>query len=199
MPALRKVPERFLRQARPGEITTEQTRRGSQRRFAVDIVRAERGEIHRRNTVPGTPERQAVDKVSFERRKARQAEGESVREALGHRRAGSPRPRAVLYGHRDGTPILLYDAEFSRRDLRRAARHLSLVGQLTEGRLSPASFRARVRHWHPVAVLGPHEVAGEYKFLSDPEAVLALAEQVRGEEPEWIRYPNAALRRRRVR
>jgi protein involved in polysaccharide export with SLBB domain len=95
-------------------------------------------------------------------------------------------------------PVLLYNAELSRRDLRRDARHLSLVGQLTEGRLSPGAFRARVRNWRPVTVLGPAEVAGEYRFLSDPDAVLALAEHARGDEPEWIRYPNAALRRRRA-
>jgi protein involved in polysaccharide export with SLBB domain len=108
------------------------------------------------------------------------------------------RPKAVLYGERVGVPVLLYNAELSRRDLRRDARHLSLVGQLTDGLLSHAAFRARVRNWRPVTVLGPAEVAGEYRFLSDPDAVLALAERARGEEPEWIQYPNAALRRRRA-
>jgi hypothetical protein len=199
VPARRKVRERFLRQARADELTTGNTRRGSQRRFAVDLVRAERDELKTRSTRAGTAERQAVDRVEYDRRKARRADAETVREALSHRQTGASSPTAVVYVQSDAGPRVLFDAELSRRDLRRDARHLSLIGQLAEGRLSPGAFDAKVRQWRPVTVLGPPEIAGTYKFLSDPAAVLVLVEQLRGEEPEYIRYPNAALRRRRVR
>ena len=199
MPARREIPDGLVDQARRGELNFRNTRRGSQRRAAVDLVRARRGELRRSNTEPGSPERQAVDRVVYEGRKARRAEGETVRAALGHTDAGAERATAVLYGERDGHPVLLYNAELSRTDLRRAARHLSLVGKLDEGRVSGSAFRARVRNWRPVQVLGPLEVAGKYRFLSDPAAVVALSDQVRGEEPEWVSYPNAAMRRRRPR
>lgn len=193
MPARKSTSKRAVR--------TAKARRKERRRSEIPpelLDRARRGQLTHANTERGTLERSAVDRVVYLRRAGRRAEGETVREALSHRRPGVEQPKAVLYGKRDGAPVLLYNAELSRRDLGRDARHLSLVGQLTEGRLSRAAFRARVRNWRPVAVLGPPEVAGEYRFLSDPDAVLALAEQVRGEEPEWIRYPNAALRRRRA-
>lgn len=151
-----------------------------------------------RRTARTPAERRAVYRVTYRRRAARRGPGETVRQALGHRRPSSQAPTATIYVERDGVPALLYDVELARRDLGHAARHLSLVGQLLSGHLSPADFRARVSRWRPVTVLGPPEVAGQYRFLSDPDAVIALAELARGEEPEWIHYPNPALRRRRV-
>jgi hypothetical protein len=181
---------------------TAKTNRKRRRRADLPpelLEQARRSRLTVANTVKGSVERSAVDAIKYERRAARRGEGQTVREALSHAKPGTLRPRAALYGERDGIPVLLFDAEFSLRDLVRVARHLALVGQLTEGRLSPAAFRARVRSWRPVTVIGPSEIAGQYRFLSDPDAVIALAENARGDEPEWIRYPNAAQRRRRAR
>ncbi len=194
----RKPSAGLVADAAAGRITLANTRRGSLRRAAVDIVRAQRGLLTDRNTDRGTPERQAVDWVTYKRRAARRAEGETVRQALGHRRGNALITTATIYVEHRGEPALLYDAQLPRKDLRRAARHQALVGQLTEGRLSPRAFRARVRRWRSVRVLGPGASAGEYKLLSDPEAVLVIAEAARRAEPEWIHHPNAALRRRRV-
>lgn len=165
--------------------------------FAAALPPGTPGRLTRR-TARTPAERRAVYRVTYRRRAARRGPGETVRQALGHRKLGAATPRATLYVERDGVPALLYDVELSRRDLGRAARYLSLVGQLLAGHLSPAAFRARVSRWRPITVLGPPEVAGQYQFLSDPDAVIALAELARGEEPEWIHYPNSALRRRRV-
>ena len=165
--------------------------------FAASLPSGAPGRLTR-HTARTQAERRAVNRATYRRRAARRAPGETVRQALGHRRGETPRATATVYVERDGLPSLLFDVELSGRDLGRAARHLALVGQLLAGRLDPAEFRARVSRWQPVTVLGPTELAGTYRFLADPDAVVALADLARGEEPEWIHYPNAALRRRRV-
>jgi hypothetical protein len=75
----------------------------------------------------------------------------------------------------------------SRRDVHRSARYLGLVGRLAAGAISPGAFRARVRRWRPVTISGPETVAGEYRFLDDPDAVLALVEGDRVSESDiWF-------------
>jgi hypothetical protein len=59
----------------------------------------------------------------------------------------------------------------SRGQARRAGKYDILVTQLVEARITPADFRARVQRWAPFA---------GYRFLADPDAVLALVETARG-------------------
>jgi hypothetical protein len=75
----------------------------------------------------------------------------------------------------------------SRRDVHRSARYLGLVGRLAAGAISPGAFRARVRLWRPVTITDPETVAGEYRFLDDPDSVLALVEGDRVAETDiWF-------------
>lgn len=46
----RSVPDRFVTEARASRLTPANTRRGSQRRAAVDLVHAERGQLTSSNT-----------------------------------------------------------------------------------------------------------------------------------------------------
>jgi len=163
------------------------------------LARARKGEITRANTEPGSPERSVVDRITYERRRAHHPEL-TVRQALGHERAGDVLPTVTFFTQLGAGPTLLVDVTVSRRDARRVGRYLSLVGLLTEGRLAPAAFERRVRSWRPVTILDPPGLRGHVRFLADPEAVLALAEVERGEEREsWIdsgrRRPSARSRR----
>ncbi len=163
------------------------------------LARARRGELTRSNTASGSPERSAVDRVVYERRRAHHPEL-TVRQALGHAAPGDVRPAVTFFAQLGAGPALLEDVAVSRRDARRVGRYLSLVGLLTEGRLAPAAFERRVKRWRPVTILDPAGLRGQVRFLSDPAAVLALAEIERGEEREsWIdsgrRRPAARSRR----
>jgi hypothetical protein len=150
------------------------------------LARARRGELTRANTEPGSPERSAVDRAVYEQRRSRHPEL-TVRQALGHERAGDVLPTVSFFAQLGAGAALLEDVTVSRRDARRVGRYLSLVAQLTEGRLAPAVFERRVRSWRPVTILDPPGLRGQVRFLSDPAAVLALAEIERGEEREsWI-------------
>jgi hypothetical protein len=163
------------------------------------LARARRGELTRANTAPGSPERSAVDRAVYERRRARRPEL-TVRQALGHKGRLDVLPTVTFFAQLGAGATLLEDVTVSRRDARRVGRYLSLVAQLTEGRLAPAAFEHRVRRWRPVTILDPAGLRGQVRFLSDPAAVLALVEIERGEEREsWIdsgrRRPAARSRR----
>lgn len=67
----------------------------------------------------------------------------------------------------------------SRAEARRVARYNSLTGQLTKGKLSPAAFRRRVSSWRPFR---------DERFLSDPDAALALLEVRRTSDEELFYY-----------
>jgi len=96
---------------------------------------------------------------------------------------------------------VLYEAEIARRDARRVARHLGLIAQLVEAR-SPERAREvarrvrRVRTWRPITIVGPPEIAGEYRFLNNPDAIVALAEQLRAEDAEVVVAYGRSARRR---
>ena len=150
------------------------------------LARARRGELTRANTAPGSPERSAVDRVVYERRRAHHPELR-VRQALGHEAAGDVLPTVTFFAQLGAGAALLEDVTVSRRDARRVGRYLSLVAQLTEGRLASAAFERRVRSWRSVTILDPPGFRGQVRFLSDPAAVDELAEIARGEERgSWI-------------
>jgi hypothetical protein len=163
------------------------------------LARARKGEITRANTVPGSPERSAVDRITYERRRAHRPEL-TARQSLGHEAAGDVLPAVTFFAQLGAGPTLLEDVTVSRRDARRVGRYLSLVGLLTEGRLSPDAFERRVRGWRPVTVLDPEGLRGRVRFLGDAAAVLDLRERERGEAREaWIdsgrRPPSSRSRR----
>jgi hypothetical protein len=141
----------------------------------------------------------AYDRTIAERRLARRPEL-TARQSLGHEAPGDVLPIVTFFAQLGAGPALLADVTVSRRDARRVGRYLGLVGLLREGRLSPAVFERRVTSWRPVTVLDPKGLRGQVRFLSDPAAVLYLAERERGEEREtWIdsgrRRPSPRSRR----
>lgn len=71
------------------------------------------------------------------------------------------------------------------RDLKRAGRYDSLVGKLQEHRITPAEFRRRIRSWRPIA---------GFRFLSDPNAVLALLDERRASDQEVFVYSSGRAR-----
>jgi len=149
------------------------------RRVDVDPVlleRARRRELTRSNTQPGTPERQAVDRVTYLRRRDRKI-GPTAREALGHQKPGY-RPAQISF-FAEGPPRRIVIEGLSRRDVSRAARYDAFVSNLANGRISPAEFRRRMRTWRPIA---------GFRFLSEPDAVLALIEELRAADIELFYY-----------
>jgi hypothetical protein len=149
------------------------------RRADVDpelLARAQRRQLTRRNTEPGTPERRAVDRITYLRRVERNL-GLSAREALGHPKPGY-RPAQISF-FAEGPPRRIVIEGLSRRDVRRAARYGAFVSNLANGRISPAEFRRRIRTWRPIA---------GFRFLSDPDAVLALIEELRAADIEPFYY-----------
>ena len=154
------------------------------------LAAAHSGVLTKTNTAKGSQGRQAVGRVRYERTaaKARKEHPDRPVRAAFHATGRPPARAAVLY-LRDAAdqPIALYDAEMSRRDVHRSARYLGLVGRLAAGAISPGAFRARVRLWRPVMITGPEAVAGEYRFLDDSDAVLALVEGDRVSESDvWF-------------
>jgi hypothetical protein len=140
------------------------------------LAQARRGQLTSSNTRKGTPERQAVDRVTFLRRRALHPEL-TARQAHGHPASGDVNPSiSIIVG---GPPRFLIVQGLSRRDTRRAARYGSLVSQLDDGAISGRAFSRRVGAWRPIV---------GYRFLSDPDAVLAIIEQRRAEDAEIFVY-----------
>jgi len=69
--------------------------------------------------------------------------------------------------------------DLSRAEARRVGRYQNLVGQLREGKVTPATFRRQVSSWRPIR--------GQ-RFLVDPDAVLAILEVRRSEDNEPFYY-----------
>jgi hypothetical protein len=166
------------------------------------VAAAHAGLLTTGNTKKGSAGRKAVDAVEYQRRLRRHRD-EPPRRALGHR---APEDQTAVWSviYVDGPHRVLYDAEIARRDVRRVAKHLGFIGALAaaqgpeRARATARRIRA-VRSWRPLVVLGPPEIAGEVRFLSDPEAALALAEGLRAEEAEVIvSYGRSARRRGRT-
>jgi hypothetical protein len=61
------------------------------------------------------------------------------------------------------------------------------VALVSENRIDSKVFRRRVHLWRPIAVLGPPEIAGTFRFLDDPDVAVLLADRERTAEREtWI-------------
>ena len=140
------------------------------------LLRVYRGELRRSNTQPGTPERRAVDRVTYLRRRRRHPEL-TARQALSHPAPMDTAPAISLMV--DGPPRFIIIEGLSRGDLRRAGRYQNLVRLLSEGRMTPAEFRRRVRSWRPIA---------GFTFLSDPDAVLAQLDEQRAGDQDVFYY-----------
>lgn len=134
------------------------------------------GRLTRSNTSPGTPERQAVDRVAYLRRRTRHPHL-TARQATGHYGHPERPPRiSLMVGE---PPRFLILEGLSRSQLRRAGRYGDLVSKLERGRIDAATFRRRVRSWRPLE---------GFRFLSDPDAVLALLESRRAHDREVFVY-----------
>ncbi|MGO9197336.1 MAG: hypothetical protein ACLQK4_09435 [Acidimicrobiales bacterium] len=96
-------------------------------------------------------------------------------------------PTVSFFAQLGTGPTVLAAVTVSRSDVRRVARYLGLVGQLSENRISPDAFERRVASWRPVTILDPPGFRGRVRFFSDPQAAQLLSEIERGEEREsWI-------------
>jgi len=163
------------------------------------VAAFEAGLYGRNDFGPGTAGRRAADAVTYQRRRRRHPD-EPARAAVGH---VAPEDRTATWSviYVDSPPRVLYEAEIARRDARRVARHLGLIAQLVEAR-SPERAREvarrvrRVRTWRPITIVGPPEIAGEYRFLNNPDAIVALAEQLRAEDAEVVVAYGRSARRR---
>ncbi|MGO9910346.1 MAG: hypothetical protein ACLPQS_04175 [Acidimicrobiales bacterium] len=179
-------PPRSLRRRadRPG-LSRRQLAKG---KLPPELLAAtSRGGLTKANTRPGTQGRQAVDRVKgYSPRVARHPEL-TARQAAGHEAPSDVLPVVTFFAVLGAAPTVLADVTVSRRDVRRVARYLGLVGQLSEGRISPEAFERRVASWRPVTILDPPGFRGQVRFLSDPQAAQFLSEIERGEEREsWI-------------
>ena len=140
------------------------------------FARAQRRELTRSNTSPGTPERQAVDRVTYLRRRDRKI-GPTAREALGHQKPGRRPPQISFFA--EGPPRRIVIEGLTRRDVRRAARYDAFVSNLANGRISAVDFRRKIRAWRPIA---------GFRFLAEPDAVLALIDELRAADIELFYY-----------
>jgi len=140
------------------------------------LDRARRGELTRGTTRPGTPERQAVDRITYLRRRESRPDL-TARQALGHPSSKDKAPKISLMV--DDPPRFVILEGLNRADLRRAGRYDHYVQQLDTGRITGASFQRRIRTWRPIA---------GYRFLADPDAVLAILENLRATDHEVFVY-----------
>jgi hypothetical protein len=130
------------------------------------------GILTKANTKSGTRGRQAVDRATYRHRHLRQP-GLTARQATGHPKATDRPPVISVFVANPARQVVLEG--LSRADLSRAAKYDNAVSELGRGRLAPASFRRRFSAWRPIA---------GYRLLADPNAVLALLDQLRAEDRE---------------
>jgi hypothetical protein len=135
-----------------------------------------RGELTRRNTRPGTPERQAVDRITYLRRRESRPDL-TARQSLGHPSSKDQAPKISLMV--EDPPRFVVLEGLNRADLRRAGRYDHYVQQLDTGRITGASFQRRIQTWRPIA---------GFRFLADPDAVLAILENLRATDHEVFVY-----------
>jgi len=170
----------------PPDLRRLANRKGIPRRPPTDRSRlndaARIGLLTSDNTKKGTRGRQAVDRVTRLKREAQHPDL-TARQALGHRSPSDTPSQISLMV--DDPPRFVIIEGLLRRDLRRAGRYDSLVGKLEEHRITPAEFRRRVRSWRPIA---------GFRFLSDPDAVLALLEERRASDQEVFVYSSGRAR-----
>ena len=158
------------------------------------VQAALRGEITAGDFDSGTKGYQAVGRAGYLRSRAKRPEL-SAREATGHRVSGS-RPTVTSF-FTDLPPRLITLEGVRRIDVQRGGKYMAAVKNLGEARKSGNSkavaedFERRIARWRPIA---------GYPLLSDPEAVLAVAERVATEDAEVIFDSGRSrpTRRRRV-
>jgi hypothetical protein len=146
------------------------------------LNRARRDELKRANTEKGTPERQAVNRVGYLRRRSSRP-GLSAREALGHDVAAS-RPKLASFYASDPVQFVKFEG-VTGGEMYRAGVYMSEVRKLTEfkGRggiewnQAAAAFERRFSRWKPIR---------GRTLLSEPEAVVALAEDLRATDTEVV-------------
>ncbi len=140
------------------------------------LARARRGDLTRSNTAKGTPERQAVDRNTYVRRRAFRPHL-TARQAAGHPAPDDRLPRISLMLADPPRWVIIESP--NRRDVSRAGAYENLVGDLERGMISSDAFRRRVSSWRPIS---------GNRFLSDPDAVLAIIEDRRAGDQELFYY-----------
>jgi hypothetical protein len=152
--------------------------------------------LTRRNTTPGTSGRKAVDRATYLRRRAGEPEL-SAREALSHRVVGS-RTRTATFFTSAPEPrrITVSDESVSLRDVRRSGAYMGEVGALLHdlkraaGR--PAEVARVTRDWE-ARMRRRAPIAGR-PVLADAGAAIALADELRGDEDEALRFDSGRSR-----
>ena len=148
----------------------------SRREIDAELVdRASRGELTRGNTEKGTPERRAVNRVSYLNRKSSRP-GLSAHEALGHN-VGAARAKVASFYAADPARFVILEG-VTGGEMRRAGLYMIEVRKLVEfkrrGGLewnqAAAAFERRFSRWKPIR---------GRTLLSNPEAAVALAEELR--------------------
>jgi hypothetical protein len=146
------------------------------------LAQAQRGELSRTNTRQGTAQRRAVDRVSYLKRRASRPDL-PAREALGHE-VDLARPKVASFYAAD--PIQLITLEgVTGAEMRRAGLYMVAARQLLEshGRSgreweqAAKAFEQRFSRWKPIA---------GRTLLTDPRAVVALAEELRAADTEVV-------------
>ena len=156
---------------------------------------ADAGLLTRANTAPGTAGRRAVDRATYRRRRSAEPEL-SAREAAGHRVAGTRTRVATFFT--DGPPrlITISDPSVTLRDVRRAGAYMGDVGALLAD-LSRASGRpseiARVKRAWGARMRRRAPIAG-YRVLATADAAIALADELRGDEDESLKFDSGRSR-----
>jgi len=149
-----------------------------------------RGAAHRltRATAKTPEEKRAVERAKYLRRLEART-GATPREAAGHAPPGSTLPTATFVGERveGGPPTLLVKVTVSRADVHRVGKADAQLRKLENGRVDGATYRRRMERYAPIHVLGPPELAGQWRFVADPDAALGLAQVAHDEGIEdWI-------------
>lgn len=111
-------------------------------------------------------------------RAAYQSGAKISRAEAGHESAAA-REHTTISVLVDDPPRFVELAGLSRAERRRVARYDALVSNLLQGRLRPAAFRARVSSWRPIA---------GFRFLTDPDAVVAILDDRRQSGEETFVY-----------
>ena len=154
------------------------------------------GILTRSNTEPGTAGRRAVDHATYQRRRAAEPEL-TAREAVGHRVAGSRERIATFF---TSTPeprrVTISGEGVTLSDVQRAGRYMNEVGVLVHD-LSRVSGRpaevARVKHRWEQRMRRRAPVAG-HPVLADADAAILLADDLRGDEDEALKFDSGRSR-----
>jgi len=147
------------------------------------LARAARaGLLTEGNTEPGTRGRQAVRRAEYQSGQANRRAGVSARAQAGHHpRAGT----APLYGETSTGSARLQIEGLTAGEVRRAGKYMHATRQLIDDLAArpedadsiKRAFARRFARWRPI---------GGYDVVSEPAAVIALAERGRAEEAEPI-------------